>query len=466
MRPRTGGRWGLAALLLALAGEASAQPVCAYPVLDESGDRPILQPLVSPDLLMSMPSPVVTPVGHDGRWWIDGHRLVRYDGFWPVQSYLDAKGQKVEPWSGRVVATTWASVTSVLDPGADSFRVIGTAHIGPFVLPRHRITVVLTGDRHAMVVRPDKLEPWAVDSEVRGHGIRALSSVHDSEILGAIVAHDQEEQRLWARTDAGNWHRLAELGRWEFGDVLDAPRSGAAIYLGQKIVLALRREYGSFITHTLAKTPANDAAATFYRSALLGELLHYGPGGFLKLGLPRWLRLRGARFEDIPGFPPGLPEKMTSYFWSVRDLPSLGKVMLRGRDGLYLYDGERATPVTGSDWTASLEPSITDLPTVGRVVVRARGRSEELIDGRLREVPQIAPFRLVDWPGQGVLGWTRDQLVLLDANLDPTPITLPGLGEGVVIHGVSRTASSRTGALFVSTSEGLFVLGPKRVDCR
>src|SRR5262245_52548351 len=103
-----------------------------------------------------------------------------------------------------------------------------------------------------------------------------------------MVARDRD-QRLWVRTDAGRWHRLGTLGRWEFGDVMDAPRSGAAIYIGQKTILAIRRKNSAaFTTHTLADTPVNDAANTFFRSALLGELLHYGPGGFLNLGEPRW----------------------------------------------------------------------------------------------------------------------------------------------------------------------------------
>jgi len=452
--------WGLAALLLALAGETGAQPVCAYPVVDESGHRPSLQPMVSPDILPGMPGPVVTVPGRDGRWWIDGRRLVRYDGFWPIESYLDAHRQALEPWSGRVVATTWASVTSVLDPGAVSFRVVGRAHIGPFVLPRQKITVVLTGDRRAMVVQRDSLEPWALDAEIRSQGIDVLSSVYDSEVLGAIVAYDQKQQRFWARADAGGWHRLAAVGQWEFGDVLDAPRSGAAVYLGQKIVLAIRRERGAFTTHTLAETPANDAATTFFRSALLGELLHYGPGGFLNLGPSRWLRLRGAHLEDIPGLPTGLPEDIAGAFFAARDLPNLGRVVLRGRDGLYLYDGERATQVADSGWTGGVRPIIEDLPSIGRVAVRAPGRSEELIDGRLRSAPQLSSYRLIDWPGRGVVGWRRDRLVLFDKNLAPAPIALPGVSDSTTIEGVSRTAGTRN-TLFVATSEGMFVLAPE-----
>jgi hypothetical protein len=459
-------RWSLAVLLLALAGKASAQPVCSYPVLDEAGQRPILKPGVSPDLLIGMPSPVVTPVGREGQWRIDGHRLVRYEGYWPVQDNIDAGRQKVEPWNGRVVATTfWANTTSVLDTGAESFRaVVGSALLGPFVLPRQRITVVLNAHWQGMVVRRDALEPWPADSETRGLDLRGLYSVHDSEILDAIVVHDLDH-RLWARTDAGDWHRLAALDRTEDGAVLDAPRSGAAIYFGRSTMLAIRREQGTFTTHTLPRGSGYLAASSFFHSALLGELLHYGREGILKSNLPRWLRLRGARFEDIPDLPPNLTETFRSSLGLAWDVPSLGKVALRGRDGLYLYDGERATLVADSGWTNDLALTVEDLPAIGRVIVRANGRSEQLIGGRLEPAPQFSSYRLVDWPGRGVLGWTRDRLILFDKNLVATPISLPsGLWDrlwGPTIEGVSRTASPRTGAMFVSTSKGIFVLDPK-----
>jgi hypothetical protein len=434
-------------------------------VLDESGQRPIPSRFVSLDLVTGLPSPVITIPGREGRWWINGHRLAPYAGFWPLESYLDARRQKREPWSGRVVATTWAHATSVLDRGANAFRLVGNAFNNAFVLPRQRISVAFTGDWHAMVVGRDALEPWAMEGEFRGQGIRGLTAVYDSDVLEATVAVDLD-QRLWVRTDAGRWHRLETLGRWEFGDVLDAPRSGAAIYIGQKTILAIRRKNSAaFTTHTLADTPVNDAANTFFRSALLGELLHYGSGGFLNIGEPRWQRLRGAQFEDIPGLPPGLPKPITSSSMSAHDLPSLGKVVLRGPDGLYLYDGERATLVADSGWTSSIEPYIDDLSGIGRATVRVPGRAETVIDGRLRSVPQIVPYRLFDWPGSGVVGWLRDQLVLFDKDWAATPIVLPGLSDRATIYAISRTASPRSGALFVSTSEGIFVLAPKGSAC-
>ncbi|HLG47241.1 MAG TPA: hypothetical protein VKY24_13440 [Reyranella sp.] len=364
-----------------------------------------------------------------------------------------------------MVATTWAHATSVLDRGANAFRLVGNAFNNVFVLPRQRISVAFTGDWRGMVVGRDALESWAIEGELHGQGIRGLTAVYDSDVLKAMVALDLD-QRLWVRADAGRWRRLETLGRWEFGDVLDAPRSGAAIYIGQKTVLAIRRKNdAAYSTHTLADTTANDAANTFFRSALLGELLHYGPGGFLDRGEPRWFRLRGAQFEDIPGLPVGLPKPITNSAMAAHDLPSLGKVVLRGPDGLYLYDGERATLVADSDWTSSIEPYVDDLSGIGRVTVRVPGRAETIIDGRLRSVPQILPYHLFDWPGSGVVGQQRNRLVLFDKDWAATPIVLPGLTDRATIYAVSRTASPRNGALFVSTSEGIFVLAPKGSSC-
>jgi hypothetical protein len=70
---------------------------------------------------------------------------------------------------------------------------------------------------------------------------------------------------------------------------------------------------------------------------------------------------------------------------------------------------------------------------------------------------------------QGVLGWTRDRLVLFDRDLAAAPIALPGdlwgRPRGPAVEGVSGTASPRTGALFVSTSAGMFVLERKGANC-
>jgi hypothetical membrane protein len=172
---------------------APASAICIVPLSPPSRDAradasaPKMKQDATPEVLPGMPSPLLTLQDFPGRWIIDAdRRLVPYDGFWPVHSYLDKGDQARESWSSQTVAITYGGGVSVLRPGAARFEEISGSHevarehgafSGPFVLPHRKETVVTASDGAAYRVEDKTLVPWMSPQDLERHGVAGVSRV-------------------------------------------------------------------------------------------------------------------------------------------------------------------------------------------------------------------------------------------------------------------------------------------------
>lgn len=401
-------------------------------------------------------APVFTPASHP--WTLDTERhVVPYEGPYP-HSYFDTGNWIDEPWSGRIVALTYGGGVSVLAPGEDHFDEI-PASAGE---TGHRFTAIATfSGRHLTVVVEhtgavfavaDKaLEPWLSKDDLAAEGIHGIQRLYDSPLLSAVIIRDTDDV-LHLLTADGKWYRLGAVEHSISGYFVDAPASGAALLIDQRSVVAIRKSSDGTVSFTLETFSGQH----FYVSKLFGQLIGFRRP-FLTSG--RWQRLTPSGFADIPGgtFADG------PY---VHDLPTLGRTMFGGDDGLYLYDGAEIKPINGagrqrfSSW-----PSIYDLSSIGRVLIATQSgifevtRSAEL-------VPRPMPFpangaypkpQLADWPKAGVaLVLTRLGLFVLNRDLSARPI-LGGDQIGLGGLDFAQGEMAATGDLILSARNGIFL---------
>jgi len=444
--------------------------ICVSAIEGSTSDGPPLRPVLAAGApvtqISGMTTPVVTPQGWNGRWRINrSHQLVPYEGFWPIESYLDANHQVVEPWSARVVAATWGyGRLSVLEPGTDSFVVIGKGYsLIPFPSPRLSKTFVVSDkDGVVMELESSGFRPWISQDELKTKSIPGVGAFFDSSVLGASVVL-QRDHMLSVRTDDGHWYPLRALDKWEFGRLFDAPKSNAAVYLGQKAVIAIRRIPAGFVSETLLSRNNNSTSQQFFQSRLLGELLYFGKKGFFDFREPRWLRLGTAGFEDLGPNPTNLPAAYAALpLAAVHDLPTLKRLVIETDRSLLLYDGESIVEVPDTDrLRLGRYPMFFDLPSLGRVIVKTEwGLFELTRDGRLRDLnlPPVISNWLYDWPAaNAAITWTQKGIELLNRNLSFKQVALLPLSDKATIYTVSPP-NPRTGEVFVSSSEGLLVL--------
>jgi hypothetical protein len=169
--------------------------------------------------------------------------------------------------------------------------------------------------------------------------------------------------------------------------------------------------------------------------------------------------------EAIAGGDIGLPEPGTFPYGLIDDLTTIGRTLIEGRDGFFLYDGEKMTPVAGGDRRAiGRLPWVYELPSIGRVVVVTRNGMFELTKaGAL--VALSMPFQadglplpeITDWPESGVaLVSTRAGLFTLDSDLKATPVVggdSVSFGRGNPLTGVNPA----TGEMVLTGARALFL---------
>jgi hypothetical protein len=464
----------LLALVTATAvGSTSAlaqKEICVSAIEGSTSDGPPLRPVLAAGApvtqILGMTTPIVTPQGWNGRWRINrSHQLVPYEDFWPIESYLDANHQVVEPWSSRVVAATWGyGRLSVLEPGTDRFVLIGQGYSQiPFPSLRLSKTFVIDDKNGVtMALEGSSLRPWVSQDELRAHAVPGVGAFFDSSVLDASVVL-QRDHMLSVRTEDGHWYRLASLDKWEFGSLFDAPKSNAAVYLGQKAVIAIRRLPGGFVAETLLSKDNNSTSQMFFKSGLLGELLYFGKKGLFDFREPRWLRLSSTGFKDLGDIPTNLPAGIAGYpSAAVHDLPTLKKMVIESDRSLLLYDGESLVEVPDTDrLRLGRRPMFFDLPSIGRVIVSTEwGLFELTRDARLRELnlPPVISNWMYDWPAaNAAMTWTRRGIQLFNQNMSFKEVALLPLSDQATIYSVSPP-NPRTGEVFVSSSEGLLVL--------
>jgi hypothetical protein len=407
-----------------------------------------------------------------GQWTIDAdRRLVRYTGSYP-HSWSDKDKWVLEPWSSRVVAITYFGGVSVLRPGTNYFEEIEGSewpHSGLYnsiqTLPRRKLTIVTS--TIPLVVEDTSLRPWLSRAEMMAHGIRGISSVHEVPSLEGTIIRDFDS-RIHVLTDDDRWLEVASLEKGDYGTVFEALDAGAVLILGQKSVMLIRKNTGAPTTYSaqrLLTTEANGAAQRYRTSSLFHQVLIYQAGGLFDLNHPRWRRLGRDGFEDIPGGNIGNPEPKLFPFGRIYDLPTLGKTLIEGKDGLFLYDGHVMTPVVdGSSARIGPLSRVYDLPSIKRVVLSTRnGLFELTVDGKL--VARPMPFSggglpvptLKDWRESGVaLISTRDGVFALDQNLNAIPIAGGNLIDLNSLNFAVGT-NPATGEMVLNAKSGLFL---------
>ncbi len=421
-----------------------------------------------------LPAIVFTPTNRRGWWTIDAERrLVPYAGPYP-HSYLDQNKWVLEPWSSRVVAITWGGGVSVLRPGTNHFEEFeGTAfpHGRNFnsvqLLPRRKLTVVASGKGIPLVVEENSLRPWLSREELAAHGIRGIFTLHESPSLAATVIRDFDS-RIHLLTDNGRWLEVGALDNRDYGPVFDALDAGAALVLGAKSVMLIRKNSGTPATYSaerLLTTDANGAGMRYSTSRLFHQVLIYDTGGGFFDFHSRWRRLGTHGFEDVPGGNTGIPPSTYSPYGRIQDLPTLGKTLMEGKDGLFLYDGHSITPVIGGSRARIGElPRVYDLPSIKRVVLSTRNGLFELgADGKLIELPMPFPTRglpqatVKDWPESKVaLISTRDGLFVLDETLQASPVSNGKLVE-LNFLGFANGTNPGTGEMVLTAKRGLYL---------
>ena len=421
-----------------------------------------------------LPGIVFTPTNRRGWWTIDAERrLVPYVGFYP-HSYLDKNKWVVEPWSSRVVAITWGGGVSVLRPGTDHFEAIedtawprGGNYNSIQLLPRRQLTVVASGKGIPLIVEENSLRPWLSKDELAAHGIRGIFTVQEIPSLAATVIRDFDS-RIHLLTDDGRWMEIGALEKRDYGPVFEALDADAVLVLGLKSVMLIRKNSSTPATYSaerLLTTSANGAGMRYSTSRLFHQVLIYDTGGGVFDFQSRWRRLGTHGFEDIAGGNIGAPRPNLSPYGRIQDLPTLGKTLIEGKDGLYLYDGHALTPVDGGSSARVGElPRVYDLPSIKRVVLSTRNGLFELsADGKLVERPMPFATRglpqaaLKDWPESKVaLISTRDGLFVLDDNLKASRVTNGNL-VGLSFLDFANGTNPGTGEMVLTAERGLYL---------
>jgi hypothetical protein len=418
-----------------------------------------------------LPSLVFTPQNRGGQWTIDAdRRLVPYIGLFP-HTFFDRGRWVLEPWSSRVVAAAMSGSVSFLKPGGTRFEEFEHGRTGPVLgvygLPRRHLTVVTSRERGPLIAGERELTPWLSAEEMSAHNVHGIYSIHDAPSLSGAIVLDLDGN-IHVLTDDDQWFQVGTLSKGDHGAVLDASGSKGALYRASNSVLFIHKvDDGSgrhFRADVLRSTPAFGAGEVFPVTKLFGQVLTFlsdGMFGFHK----RWRRLTPSGFEDIAGGDIGLPNPQTLPYGSIDDLTTIGRTLIEGRDGLFLYDAEKITPVVGGDRRTIGElPWVYDLPSIGRVLVATRNGMFELTNaGKLVALSMPFPADglplpdVTDWPESGVaLVSTRAGLFTIDSDLKAMPV----LGGDSVSFGRLNPATGvnpATGEMVLTGSRALFL---------
>jgi hypothetical protein len=416
----------------------------------------------NPFRIPGLPSLVFTPVNRRGQWTVGAsRRLVPYVGSFP-HSIIDRNHWVREPWSSRIVAFTYdvpprGGGVSTLMPGTGFEKIADGVFDDIAVLPRRKITVVTSSTGTPTIVGDHKLTPWFSREQMDAHDIKGIYSIHDASFLNATVVVDLD-RRVYVLTDNDEWYRVGALDKKDYGPLLDGPGSQGDLLAGNSSALYIRKDSSSgiFRADVLDSVYTYGASFPFRVSSLFGQVLTYRGWGLFGYGRG-WRRLTDNGFENIPDGNIGLP-RPNPYGGSIQDLPTIGRTLIEGQDGLFLYDGNMLSPIAGAEQKAIGDyPVAYDLPSIGRVVVITENGFFNLTEkGSLVAIKTPFPpekafmQKIADWPDAGVaLVSTRSGLFTLDADLVAKPIQGGGAIE------VSSPLSPFTG---INPSTGEMVL--------
>jgi len=469
-----------AALLSTMTLAAPADPpFCIVPILDGApteADYGTTWRIINTTFnIPGLPGPVFKPLNRPGLWTINrDRRLVPYVGAFPANR--DDKWTK-EPWSGRVVGVpSVKGVPVVLDPGDRTFEQIHSpdsrdrGFSGPFMLPRWRQTIIISGWTNTVLATQDRsLRPWLSPRQMKMVGLDSIEALHDASSLSAtiVLGHVRGERKrlIYVLADDDTWHSVASLPEDDFGgEVIDAPGSAVALLRTAKTVFAIRNHGPAasprYSAETLQQSTSGNIRSVYHVSNLFGQVLAFAPRA-------RWARLTPAgAFKDIPGGEIGLVTYSDSLpEGRIQDLPTLRRTLIEGRDGLFLYDGTRIVSVPDSTPDRiGKYPRVYDLPSIGRVIVSTRHGLFEL-DREGRLVARPMPFategspwpEFIDWPAAGVaLASTKRGLFVVSREWNASEI--PGGDQVELGFGGERWETNMaTGEIILIGRRGLFL---------
>jgi hypothetical protein len=185
----------------------------------------------------------------------------------------------------------------------------------------------------------------------------------------------------------------------------------------------------------------------------------------------RWQYLSREGWVDLKGGDAGIARPDLFPAGLIKDLPTLGRTLIFGRDRLFLYDGRIMVPVSdsGSDRLGTL-PRVYDLPSIGRVLISTKDQIFE-ITPEAKIVEHHWPFQfegawtidMVDWPHAGLAAVsTRDGIFILVKDLKATQVA--GTNRAFSLSFTSKPLGENpgTGELMISGNQGLFLIADKQ----
>jgi hypothetical protein len=306
---------------------------------------------------------------------------------------------------------------------------------------------------------------WDLWPRITNAGIGGVTYVRDSALLAASILLDGNRS-VFALTDD---NKIDFVGRFSDGglhSLFDSRFAQASIIRGNRTVLAIRRakDGRGFAVETLFSSSRENSVYRFHESKQFGQLIRFHEGSLFDWR-KRWQRYGPAGFEDIEGGDVGTVELFPKGWF--RDLPTLGVSLIQGRERLYLYDGQRITPVRGSEkGVIGQTPFVHELSGIGHVLVTSdRGGFELRRDGSLLPLsgplgeiyPAYSWILFADWPEAGLaLASTRQGLLAIDRDLRWMPVE--GAEEGGFHFGGPPFGTvPSTGDLLLSRSGDLYL---------
>ena len=380
-----------------------------------------------------LPSPIFTPPNRKGSWMISADRaFIPFKGYFP-KTFLDRDRWVQESWSGRVIAATWGWGYGVyaLEEGSSKFHAIDVSVIPektrfskPYLINRKNITIVISkGIPYA--VGEKSIRPWMTKEELEQVGIRGIFSMHDSETLGATIVLTTD-RHLYAITNDNKWRFLHTLDEGDYGGIIELSKPNLVVFRAKKSMFSIHNTLKNNITDIKAEKLYSIDRRKVFHSNLFEQMLRYSRTGLFSFR-KRWQRLTKSGFQDIPGGDIGTA--LATFFPDGRifELKSLNKIILHGRGGLYLYDGEKISKIPGSDSKEFNELiDKIDLPSIGRALISTKTNTYELTNDNKLKILDM-PFKthglphpnFIDWPeSSSAIVVTKDGTFILNQRLD------------------------------------------------
>ncbi|WP_158808525.1 hypothetical protein [Beijerinckia sp. L45] len=423
------------------------------------------EPKLNVEAIAGFKRVVFSTNGHSARYTVNASATVVPFGTWPIGA-VDWGGKAMEPWSHRVLAYKFKKGFFVSNPDNSSFlRISNDSFIGVATIARHKLSLALSRKRDVLAFDGTTMESWRPKADGREVTIPPLEALADMPSLGGIAMLGSNHDLL-VLSDDNRLQTLLNVGKDEFGPVFDAPGSGLALYLGQKIVVAITKDERTqaFSATTVLTTSINDASTYFHTSPIFSQAFYYGKRHWFDLSARRWLRFHGDTLEEIGGDIGDMRNH--------QDLPTLKRILFEGSKGLFLYDGVRLHRMADQIDRASRLEAV-DLPSIGRAVLLewrygvVSGRaattpqkvSEVTEEASLKPLP--APFdrgrAWIDWPeGGGAVMRSEDGLYLVRPDL-----TFERLGTPFPIlptTGLTMAREPATGGILLAANDGLYLI--------